>query len=106
MAHTESMTILIRILTVVYVAAINGYSFTLVKFQQKQEDECGKEKIRDSKLLITALLGGALGIFISVFVLKYRTRSMFMMVIMPLIAVINAYVVFLFWTGGCGIIQV
>ncbi len=94
------MTLLIQILTIVYVIAINVYAFLLVKFQKKQEDECGKEKVRDSKLLITALLGGALGIFVSVFILNYRKHSMFIMVIMPVIAVLNGYIIYLFFTSG------
>ena len=90
------MLILMRVLLVVYVLAINAYGFLLLKFQ-KDGDELGdcENKVHDGKLFITALLGGALGIFVAVFVLKYRMKSMFFMVLMPVVAVLNAYLIFL-----------
>ena len=101
------MLILMRVLLVVYVLAINAYGFLLLKFQ-KDGDELGdcENKVHDGKLFITALLGGALGIFVAVFVLKYRMKSMFFMVLMPVVAVLNAYLIFLcfssdgFFYGG------
>lgn len=100
------MTILIKILTAVYILAINVYAFILIKIQKQQDDECSDNKVRDSKLLITALLGGATGIFVSVFVFKHRLNSMFIMVIMPVLIVLNAYTVYAFVTGGFGLFEV
>ncbi len=93
------MLILMRILFGVYVLAINAYSFLLIKFQKDgfEEGEC-ENSVHDGKLFVTAVLGGALGIFIATFVFKYRMKSMFFMVLMPVIIVLNAYLIFLFFT--------
>lgn len=85
------MLILIQILIIVYYISINVYSFLLLRSQKKAEEEGDCNKIRDGNLFITALLGGALGIYIGMFVLKFRTRSLFLMVFMPVILVCNLF---------------
>ena len=94
------MLILMRVLLIVYILAVNAYGFILVKFQKDGYDsgEC-ENAVHDGKLFITALLGGALGIFVAIFVFKYRMKSMFFMVLMPVIAVLNGYLVFLAFTA-------
>ncbi|MBE5741881.1 MAG: DUF1294 domain-containing protein [Clostridiales bacterium] len=85
------MLILIQILVIVYYISINVYSFLLLRSQKKAEEEGDCNKVRDGSLFITALLGGALGIYVAMFVLKFRTRSLFLMVFMPVIVVCNLY---------------
>ena len=85
------MLILFQILVIVYYASINVYSFMLLRSQKKAEEDGDCNKVRDGHLFITALLGGALGIYVGTFVLKFRTKSLFIMVFMPVIAVINLF---------------
>lgn len=85
------MLILVQLLVFVYYASINVYSFMLLRSQKKSEEEGDCNKIRDGNLFITALLGGALGIYVGTFVLKFRTKSLFIMVFMPVIVVINLF---------------
>ena len=88
------MLIFTRIVVGVYLVAINVYSFMLLRAQKTSEDECGdKPKVRDGSLFITAVLGGALGIYIAMFVFKFRLRSLFLMVFMPVLTVATAYIV-------------
>ena len=86
------MVILVYVLVSVYVIAINVYSFMLINTQRKSESDGECSKVRDGSLFITALLGGALGIYLAIFIFKYRTRSLFLMVFMPVIAVLNAFI--------------
>ena len=90
------MLILVRVLIGVYTVAVNVYSFLLVKQQRDsvEEGEC-IEAVQDGKLFITALLGGAAGIYTAILTLRYRTKSMLLMVFMPIIAVLNGYALFL-----------
>lgn len=85
------MLILLKILVIVYYVAVNVYSFMLLNSQKKNEEEGNCNKIRDGNLFVTAILGGALGIYLGAFVLRFRTRSLFLMVFMPVIVVINLF---------------
>lgn len=99
------MLILIKILVIVYYVAINVYSFMLLKSQKKNEDEGNCSRIRDGNIFVTALLGGALGFYVGAFVLKFRTRSLFLMVFMPVLIVVNVFFIVVgflndFWMLG------
>ena len=87
------MLILMQILVAVYYAAVNVYSFLLMLSQKKaDEDGDGKNKVRDGSVFVTALLGGAAGIYVAMFVFKYRLRSLFFMVTMPVLVALNIYI--------------
>ena len=84
--------ILIRILTVVYFIAVNLYSFILLKMQKNARD-VGEDSIRDIRLYIVALLGGGLGIYLAMFIFKYRLKNFLLMVLMPLALVGSIYLI-------------
>ena len=98
------MSMLFYILTAVYVFSINLYGILMLKFQKKAREDGDEENIgiSDTKLIITGLLGGALGIFVFMFILKYRLKSIIMMVLMPLFISLNAYLIFVTINGGFG----
>ena len=99
------MVILVYVLVSVYVVAINVYSFMLINTQRKSEDDGECYKVRDGSLFITALLGGALGIYLAIFIFKYRTRSLFLMVFMPVIAVLNVFILIYGFLNGFWILN-
>lgn len=93
--------LLFNIIFIVYLSAINFYAFILLKSQKSDSEKESKEPpIRDSKLFITGLLGGAIGIYVSMFIFKYRLRSLFLMIIMPILITLNVYVVILAFRTG------
>ena len=81
------MTI-IKVLLVVYAVAINLYAFMLLYLQKKSSEE---KNIKDGKILLAGVLGGALGAYLSTFFLRYRRDSLFIMALMPVIATLNIY---------------
>ncbi len=113
--------VLLRIVSITYFLAANVYGFILINFQKKhsqkiaemqktstqplnsesktpplsqREKDAQKEKspISNFKLYITGLLGGALGIYIAIFVYKYKLSNFLLMVTMPVLFAINLYV--------------
>ena len=64
------MLVLCYILLSVYFLAINFYGGLMLKYQKKARIDGDEENISigDGKLFLTGLLGGALGIFASMFI--------------------------------------
>lgn len=91
------MTIL-YVLFVVYILAINFYGFRFIK-TQKERVEAGEEPRGDGKILLAALLGGSVAIYIAMFTMQYRLGNLIFMIAMPLLAVLNVYLFFLGFRG-------
>lgn len=95
------MMLLIKILVIVYIVAINCYAFSLMSIQKNQNNNINKKrKITDGKILLSGTLGGALGVYISTFILNYRRDSIFIMVLMPILFAINIFIVVSAFTSG------
>lgn len=69
-----------------------------------EEGDC-KRRVRDGSVFVAALLGGAAGVYISMFVLKYRLRNLFFMVTMPVVTILNVYILFTCFTNDFWIIR-
>ena len=71
----------------------------------KNEIRKNKKKIRDWKLLLSGILGGALGVYVAMLIYKYKLTNFFLMVIMPVFIAINVYALFLAFSGNFWIVQ-
>ncbi len=98
------MPVLVYVLVIVYLLAINLYGILMLHFQKKAREEGDEENIgvSDSKLLLAGLLGGATGIFIFMFIFKYRLKSIFMMTLMPVFIALNIYLIVAALNSGFG----
>lgn len=98
------MPTIIYVITIVYILAINLYGILMLRFQKKdrEENEQTRPSVSDTKIMLAGLLGGATGIFVFMFIFKYRLKSLFMMVLMPIFIVLNVYMIFAFFNGGVG----
>ena len=99
------MPTILYIVIIVYILAINGYGILMLHFQKKARQDGDDESIAisDGKLLLTGILGGATGIFVFMFIFKYRMKSLFMMVLMPVFIAINVYLIVNVFNGGFGL---
>jgi uncharacterized membrane protein YsdA (DUF1294 family) len=98
------MLIFLRIALITYVIAINVYSYMLILTQKKQMEEHLKSSVRDSKLFVAGLLGGALGVYIAMFTLSFRLQNLPLMVLMPLLIVLNVYLIILALINNFGFV--
>ncbi len=99
------MKILFYIMFIVYLIAINVYGALMLGFQRRARQNGDEENlsIGDSKLFFTGLLGGATSIYAFMFIFKYRLKSIFMMVTMPILIVLNVYFSIMFFRSGFGL---
>jgi hypothetical protein len=113
--------IILYILLVAYILSINFYAFLLVKSLRDKEREMQVKNELETltptntastptpatlperitgKLCITGLLGGAITIYVCMFVLKYKRTDLLLMVLMPLLGVLNIYLFVLLFRSG------
>lgn len=94
------MNVFFRILVITYIVAINVYSYLLIFFQKKQLEETNETTVKDVKLFLSGLIGGGVGIYLSMFIYKYRLQNLLLMVLVPILIVLNAFVFISFFTGN------
>lgn len=115
--------IILYVLLVSYILAINFYAFLLVKTLRDREKQEELQKQAEplsnavsspeganksdklferpfAKLCITGLLGGAITLYVCMFIFKYKRSDLFLMVTMPLLGVLNVYVFVLLFRSG------
>lgn len=89
------MTFLYVLLTV-YIISVNFCAFFLMK-RQYEAWEAGDTAVgkSDGKVILVALLGGALAVFVTMFIYKYRLSNVLFMIMMPVLTVVNLYCFYL-----------
>ena len=119
--------VLLYIMLVAYILAVNFYAFLLVKTLREEEkraeiereaqplldaaktpiEKSGKPSDRTiGKLFITGALGGAIAIYVCMFLYKYKRSNLLLMVVMPLLGVLNVYLFVLLFRSGFGFLIV
>lgn len=83
--------IIFYVVALTYIAAVNFYSVLAIKRQKYETDS----RTSDKSILLAAALGGAAGIFIAMLIMRYRLDNLKFMVLIPVLAAIDAGVLFL-----------
>ncbi len=104
--HTNRMLIFLRIIVIVYLASVNFFAFWLIKSQKQAEEDGETCKIKDGKVFLTAILGGATGVFVSMFIFKYKLTSLVLMVFIPVIIAVNVYIAIMAFSANFGLAPV
>ena len=92
--------ILLYIIFIVYILAINFYSVMLIKSQRDEYGDDQSPKTGDGKLILAAILGGAIALYVSMFIMKYRLKNLLLMIILPVLGVLNVYFFFVAFRSG------
>lgn len=85
---------------IAYILAVNFYSFLLIKGLKDDYVEGEPNKSSDGRLVLTGVLGGAITIYVCMFIYKYRLKSLFLMLLMPILGVLNVYIWVLAFRSG------
>lgn len=96
--------ILLYVIFTVYILAVNFYAVMLIKSQREECGESNEKPTGDGKLILTAILGGAIAIYVSMFIMRYRLKNLLLMILMPVIGVLNLYFFYLAYSSGIGMI--
>ena len=111
--------IILYIILIVYILAVNFYAFLLVKTLRDTEKEDEKSHIEFTsnvsatksptlpekptrRLYLTGLLGGAVTVYVCMFLFKYKRNDLLLMVLMPVLGVLNIYLFALLFKSGFG----
>ncbi len=99
--------ILLYILFAAYIISVNVYSVILL-LSQRNDCMLDESKLNsgDGKLILSALLGGALGIYVTMFITKFKLKNMLLMILLPVIAVFNVWFFVLAFRSGFTFIAV
>lgn len=93
--------LLLYIIFAVYIAAINVYSVMLLISQRNEAADDGqKPNGGDGKLILAALLGGAIGLYVAMFITKYKLKNIVLMILLPVIAVFNVWLTIVAFRSG------
>ena len=104
----KNINAFISIIVIVYFLSINFYGILMLHFQKKAREDGDDENITigDSRLFIAGLLGGATGIYLFMFIFKYRLKSFFMMVFMPVLVAVNVYLMISVLVGNYNFLKI
>ena len=111
-----------------YILAINAYSFLLVKGLRDRERQAEINRQASplidnatnpptsngtpvqerylGKLLAAGALGGAITIYVCMFIFKYKRADLVLMVLMPMLGVLNVYTFVLLFKSGFGFLLI
>ena len=96
------MTVFFNVIAIVYLLAVNFFGFLLISKQKRAEEEGEECAVKDGKVFFTGVIGGALGIYIAMFVFKYRLTSLALMVFMPVFIAATVFAAVALFTYGFG----
>lgn len=93
--------LLLYIIFAAYIVAVNVYSVILL-ISQRNEYLMDESKLNtgDGKLILSALLGGAIGIYVTMFITRFKLKNMVLMILLPVIAVLNVWFCVLAFRSG------
>ncbi|MBO5525200.1 MAG: hypothetical protein J5993_00430 [Clostridia bacterium] len=82
------------VLLAAYLVGANVYGFFLVKNERYDQDG------GNGKLFLAAILGGALAVYSSMFIFRFRLKNPFLMLTMPILIVFNVFLAILLFRAG------
>ena len=92
--------ILLYIIFGTYIVAVNVYSVMLLLSLRDETVDENRLGAGDGKLILSAILGGAIGIYVTMFITRFKMKNMVLMILLPVIAVLNVWFAVLAFKSG------
>lgn len=91
------MEYFIIILLATYVLAINIYGVIILKYQKNElkTSITTKPPIKDVRIFLTGILGGAPLIYIFMFIFRHKLKNMLFMIIFPVLVALYGCIIYL-----------
>jgi uncharacterized membrane protein YsdA (DUF1294 family) len=92
--------LLLYIIFIVYILAVNFCGIILIKAQRDESGDSDTHYTGDGKIILCAILGGAIAIYVSMFVMRFRLKNILLMILLPVIGVLNVYFAIIAFRSG------
>jgi len=79
-----------------YLLFVNLFA-VVITVLDKHRSRCGKWRIKEKTLLLTALFGGSLGMYICMLIVRHKTKKSKFMLGLPLIMLLQTVFILSIW---------
>lgn len=83
----------------IYLLCISGLSVILTVFDKVSAKTAPQHRVPEKTLLLFGFIGGATAMYITMQIIRHKTKHLKFMISLPLMIVLHGVLIFLVWKG-------